>query len=61
MTSYLQTCLLEWSLGYSKHGDVGGSRLTFPADVILGMVSLQSFHSSVVGEQCWHGPATFLR
>lgn len=52
VASYLQTCLLGWSLGYSEHGGVGGSRLTFPADVTLGMVSLQNFDSSAAGGQC---------
>lgn len=52
MASCLQTCLFGWSLGYCRHGGVGGSRLTFPAEVIPGMVSLQNFHSSAVGGQC---------
>lgn len=37
--SCLQTSLLDWALGYSKHSGGGGSSLTFPADVFLGMVS----------------------
>lgn len=47
-------CLLGQFLGYSEHGDAGGRRLTFPA-AVLGMVTLQSFHSAVSG-QCWLGP-----
>lgn len=46
--------VLGQSLAYSEHGGAGGRRLTFPA-AVLGMVTLQSFHSAVSG-QCWHGP-----